>query len=246
MKQHLSITKSRQQQISEEISVKGFSIISGDAIQKDLLFFDIFSANNFIDSWNNLRLDNYMSDGGKYRYRRYSVFKYESESRQLIEKPFEPHFQEKSVNKLNGGRNRYFEPIENETKGNSVFINLMKFCISILADIKIPTSWHIEAHQFRIIANPSMCGFPTPEGIHRDGVNYVFMMLIGKENIIGGESHIYDNKKNLLFSYMLSNPLDCILLDDLKLMHGVSPIKSLASTKESYRDTLVLTFTELA
>jgi len=103
----------------------------------------------------------------------------------------------------------------------------------------------IEAHQFRIMTNAQDFGFPTPEGIHRDGVTYVFIMLISRKNIIGGESHLYDDQKQHFFSYFLENPLDCTFLDDEKLMHSVSAIQPSKDAQEGYRDTLVITFTKL-
>ncbi|MDB9390672.1 2OG-Fe dioxygenase family protein [Microcystis aeruginosa] len=105
--------------------------------------------------------------------------------------------------------------------------------------------WHIEAHQFRIMTNAQDFGFPTPEGIHRDGITYVFIMLISRKNIIGGESHLYDDQKQHFFSYFLENPLDCTFLDDEKLMHSVSAIQPSKDAQEGYRDTLVITFTKL-
>lgn len=238
----LLTTTSLKQRIVEEISTNRFSIISGNTIKNDVDFFDKLICKEFIDSWNNLRIDNHMNDGGKYRYRRYSVFKYKFDSKELIEKPGESHYQIKDVNYLNGDIQRYFEPIEDKIKNNFFLVNLIKFCIDVFEGIKGANTWHIESHQFRIIATPDMNGSPTPEGIHRDGVNYAFIMLIGKENVIGGESHIYDNTKNHMLSYMMENPFDCAFLDDTKLMHSVSPIVCKFKGNQSYRDTLVITF----
>jgi hypothetical protein len=70
-------------------------------------------------------------------------------------------------------------------------------------------------------------------------------MLVSRKNIIGGESHLYDNQKRHFFSYFLENSLDCTFLDDAKLMHSVSAIQPSKDAQEGYRDTLVITFTEL-
>lgn len=235
-------TTSLKQRIAEEVSTNHFYIISGDTIKNDCIFFDDLICKEFRDSWNNLRIDNYMNDGGKYRYRRYSVFKYKFDSKQLIEKPGESHYQIKDVNYLNGGIKRDFDSLENKIKNNVFFVKLIKFCIDVFEGIKGANNWHIETHQFRIIATPDINSFPTPEGIHRDGVDYAFIMFIGKENVIGGESHIYDNTEKYMTSYMMKNPFDCAFLDDTKLMHSVSPITCKYKGNQSYRDTLVITF----
>jgi hypothetical protein len=241
----LQTTTSLRQHIAKEVSVNRFCILNGDLIKNHSYFFDELVSKEFRDSWNNLRVDNHMNDGGKYRSRRYSVFNYKFHSKELIEKPGEQHYQEKAVNYLNGGLNRYFETIEDRIKNNSLFVNLIRFCIGVFEGIEGPNNWRIEPHQFRIKATAELNGSPTPEGIHRDGVKYVFIMFIGKENVIGGESHIYDNKKNHIISYMMEKPFDCAFLDDTKLMHSVSPIICNLSGNPSYRDTLVITFRNL-
>jgi hypothetical protein len=38
-------------------------------------------------------------------------------------------------------------------------------------------------HQFRIEARPGEQGKPTPEGMHRDGVDYVLVLLVDRRNI---------------------------------------------------------------
>jgi hypothetical protein len=240
----LLIPKPWLTEIEEQILTNGFSILTEGEFQNKL-FFEKSIWQEFRDSWNNLKLDTYMNDNGKYRHRRYSEFQYNQISRNLLEKPGEPHYQQKNFNQLNGGTNRYYEPLEYKTKANLVFVSIIDFCIKLFTELKPNRDWHLEVHQFRITTNSDFCGLPTPEGIHRDGVTYAFIMLAGKENVMGGESYIYDNQKQPIFNYILENPLDCAFLDDINLRHSVSPITPLASDKEGYRDTLVITFTEL-
>lgn len=201
---------------------------------------------SFKDSWNELKLDNCMNDGGKYRYRRYLTLEYDSSFNKIVEKPGEPHHQYKKFNDLNGGIKRYFDPVEEKIKNNLIFVSILDVCINLFKRTSLDRSWHIEVHQFRIIAKEDSQGLPTPEGIHRDGVTYAFIMLIERENVVGGESYIYDNHRNPLISYTLENPLDCSFLDDAHLLHSVSPVRPLANHKNAYRDTLVITFTEMA
>jgi hypothetical protein len=240
----LLIPKGFQDEALEQMLLNDFSTIKGNDF-KDSLFFEESIWQEFRESWNNLGVDNYMNDGGQYRSRLYSVFEYSHTFNKIIEKPGEPHYQYKQFNELNGGIKRYFAPMEDKTKSNLIFVSILDFCVKFFDHLKSDRDWHIEVHQFRIKANTNFQGLPTPEGIHRDGVTYTFIMLAGKENIVGGESHVYDDQKNYLLSYMLENSLDCAFLDDPKLMHSVSPIKPLSTQKEAYRDTLVITFTEM-
>ncbi|BBD63360.1 hypothetical protein NIES2109_62100 (plasmid) [Nostoc sp. HK-01] len=244
MSYSLLIPKPLTQEIQEQILYKHFSIVKGSDFQSKL-FFEENIWQEFRQTWNNLELDKYMNDQGKYRYRRYSVFDYNNVSRRLLEKVGEPHYQQAKFNQLNGGINRYYEPLEVKTKENLVFVSIIDFCIRLFTKMKANQNWHLEVHQFRILTNSDICGLPTPEGIHRDGVSYVFIMLIGKENVVGGESYIYDNQKKPIVNYCLENSLDCAFLDDTHLMHSVSPIRPYLSEKEGYRDTLVITFKEV-
>ena len=151
----------------------------------------------FKNSWNNLILDQCMKDGGTYRYRRYSVLSWDANYEKLILEPHQPHYQTLDYNTLNGGVFREFDPIEPHIAHNKCFQSILDFGISCINQCVYPsTHWHIEAHQFRIICDGKRAGKPTPEGIHRDGRDFVLIMFIDKKNVKGGKTTLYDlNKK---------------------------------------------------
>ena len=62
----------------------------------------------FADSWNDLGLDTYMADGGRYRKRRFSAFR--ASASQIERKPHQPHYQSRDYNALNGGIERWRNP----------------------------------------------------------------------------------------------------------------------------------------
>ena len=104
-------------------------------------------------------------------------------------------------------------------------------------------NYYIEAHQFRINAKVGIEGLPTPEGVHRDGVRFVMMVMVSRENIQGGITTIYDLNKKELSQFTLKNILDIAIVDDQKVFHGVSPIyKENLEKNYAYRDVLVITF----
>ncbi len=196
----------------------------------------------FCNSWDHLCLDAFMKDNGKYRYRRYSVFTWQAQSKQLVIEPKQPHYQTVDYNHLNGGVQREYETFENSVVFSPIFNRIMSFNISVLNTLHPNQDWHIEAHQFRILTSPDMKGLPTPEGIHRDGRNYVMMMFIDKKNITGGETTIYDLSKKPLLTHTLGIPSETVFVNDEMVMHGVSPIKANDSTHPASRDMLVVTF----
>ena len=104
-------------------------------------------------------------------------------------------------------------------------------------------SWRIELHQFRIEARPGEEGRPTPKGAHRDGVDYVLVLLIRRRNIAQGTTSIHAlGDRRLLGSFTLTEPFDAALVDDARVYHGVTPVEPLDPAHPAYRDVLVVTF----
>ena len=196
--------------------------------------------NDFQASWNDLPADQFLSDGGHYRYRRYSVFNWRyNQALELL--PHEPHYQSTYRNAMNGGIYRDYEAFKNNIIENIVLQEIIDWSITNIS-LHQEKKWRIQAHQFRIETNNTESGKPTPEGIHKDGADFILIMLLHRHNITGGVNHIYDKNKNLLFGTVLEELGDCILLDDRKVWHGVSEIHALDTSKIGYRDVLVLTF----
>ncbi len=196
--------------------------------------------NDFQASWNDLPADQFLSDGGHYRYRRYSVFNWRyNQALELL--PHEPHYQSTYRNAMNGGIYRDYEAFKNNIIENIVLQEIIEWSVTNISFYQ-EKKWRIQAHQFRIETNNTESGKPTPEGIHKDGADFILIMLLHRHNITGGVNHIYDNNKNLLFGTVLEELGDCILLDDRKVWHGVSEIHALDTSKTGYRDVLVLTF----
>ena len=100
----------------------------------------------------------------------------------------------------------------------------------------------VEAHQFRIEARPGQAGQPTPEGMHQDGVDWVLVLMIGRENIASGTTSIHGLDRTLLGSFTLEAPMDAALLDDHRVFHGVTPVQPLDDARPAHRDVLVLTW----
>ena len=100
----------------------------------------------------------------------------------------------------------------------------------------------METHQFRIEARPGETGQPTPEGLHRDGVDWVAVLLVRRENVASGVTSIYDLQKRPLGSFTLTAPMETALTDDMRVYHGVTAIEPLVTGEPAYRDVLVATF----
>ena len=97
--------------------------------------------------------------------------------------------------------------------------------------------WYVEAHQFRIDTTDGI-GRPTPEGAHRDGVDFVAVLFVGRANQ-GRRSRVFGcGPQGQRFT--LTEPWTCCCWTT-----SGSSTKALRCSpvgEHGYRDTLVLTF----
>lgn len=196
----------------------------------------------FAASWNDLRLDTYLPDGHRYRYRRHATFSVRSGETACRLEPHRPHYQGIDYNPLVGGIDRWFEPIEADIAASRALTSILAFCCRLFGALRPGTDWLIECHQFRIEARHDAPGRPTPEGVHRDGVDYVLVLLINRSNIESGTTTVHDLDGNLLGSFTLTTPLDAALVDDSRVKHGVTAVTAIDPALPAYRDVLVVTF----
>ena len=199
----------------------------------------------FADSWNDMPLDQYMADGGRYRRRRYAVLSALSDVGDIKLEPHQPHYQSLDYNTLNGGIPRNFEAIKSESINSRSMQAVLKFCQTVFSELMPSTPWHIECHQFRIEANSKETAKPTPEGVHRDGVEFVLVMMVKRQNISSGTTTMHDLEQKTLDSFTLTEPLDVAIVNDHRCMHGVTPIIPIDPDQPAYRDVLVITFKKL-
>ena len=194
----------------------------------------------FRDSWNRLELDRHMADGGRYRQRRHAVYVL---SRQRLERlPHQAHWQSRDYNRLNGGVERWFAPIEPEVGSGASLRRVLHYCAAVFGALAPEVGeWFTEVHQFRIEARAGEPGQPTPEGMHRDGVDYALVLLLRRDNIASGTTTIHCPDGRDLGSFTLTEPGDAVLLDDHRVFHGVTPVQPLDPALPAYRDVLVVT-----
>ncbi len=140
--------------------------------------------------------------------------------------PHQAHYQSRDYNPLHGGIERWFEPVAADIAAGTSLTTILAFCRALFERLE-PASraWHIETHQFRIEARTGQAGKPTPEGMHRDGVDYVLVLLIRRQNIRRGTTSIHDLDRHLLGSFTLTDPFDAALVHDARVYHGVTPVE---------------------
>ena len=194
----------------------------------------------FASSWDDLDVDRYRTAGD--RRRRFGVFSVDAAAT-ITREPHQPHVQQPEYNALFGGVERWFSPVADAIAASGTLAAILRFCVATFGGLDVrPAVWRVEVHQFRIEARAGLHGEPTPEGIHRDGVDFVLVLLIDRQNIVSGTTTVYDLRLHPLGSFTLSTPLDAALVDDHRVAHGVTPVAPLDPSRTGYRDVLVVTF----
>src|SRR5215813_1336247 len=80
----------------------------------------------FAASWDDLGVDTYMADGGRYRRRRFGVFR--AAPAGITRKPHQPHYQSRDYNTLNGGVERRFEPVTEAVARHPALTAILHAC----------------------------------------------------------------------------------------------------------------------
>jgi hypothetical protein len=230
--------------IAEEVRREGFAFRTGSDMRNMLRDSGPDDWLVFASSWEDLGLDLYMADGGRYRRRRFAALGVTGDT--ITRKPHQPHYQSRDYNPLNGGIQRWFEPVADAVATHAFTQRILSACaciFGVIASAEDPQApWHVEMHQLRIEAVAGTAGRPTPEGAHRDGVDWVCVMLINRRNVSSGITHIYDSQGGALRQFTLTDPLDTVFIDDTRVRHGVTSIAPLDPSQPAFRDVLILTF----
>lgn len=195
--------------------------------------------------WDDLPPDPHLKDGGRYRYRRHGCFVQTLDPPSLEPAPHRAHWQPTTYNALHGGMERWFEPLDPALPRNPAWAPLLAEMGHLFAAVRRPTGgrWYIESHPFRIDTTDGL-GRPTPEGAHRDGVDFVAVVFVGRDGIIGGETRVFEAAGPQGVRFTLERPWTAMLLDDARVIHESTPIQPAGGDGRpaGHRDTLVVTY----
>jgi hypothetical protein len=170
------------------LSQVGYALLSPPEFAQTLEL-ELGALETLSPSWNDLPRDAYLRDGGRYRSRRHSCF-VQNRPGGIVETPHRAHWQSTDYNALHGGIERWFEPIAPAIRSNPTWLRLLAGCGELFGSLRATPRWFIEAHQFRIDTAEGI-GRPTPEGAHRDGVDFVVVILVARRNVRGGETRVF-------------------------------------------------------
>ncbi|MFF7728844.1 2OG-Fe dioxygenase family protein [Streptomyces sp. NPDC008001] len=197
------------------------------------------AVEEFAESWEDLPADAHLGTDTPYRFRRYGRFRIRADRLEPL--PHAAFFQDASVNKVHGGVERLFAPLTGAVAGGEV---LRAVVHALRRHLPGPRAGMdaCGVHQIRVTATAGAEGHPAPEGVHQDGHCYVAQVLIRREDVRGAESCLYDLRRRPLHRAVLTAPLETIVLDDRRLLHGVSPVRPAPGAASGVRDMLLVDF----
>jgi hypothetical protein len=223
--------------VLDDIRVNGYAALTPQALA-ETAGVRLEELDTLRPGWDALPPDAYLRDGGRYRSRRHSCFIADGAGLHL--QPHRAHWQSLDYNALHGGMERWFEPVAPATLAHPGWTALLRTLAGWCSALDGAQPWYIEAHQFRIDTGDGI-GRPTPEGAHRDGVDFVAVILVGRSEIKGGETRVFEAEGPRGQRFTLLEPWSLLFLDDRRVIHESTPIQP-AGEAPGHRDTLVLTF----
>ena len=232
----LTPTITAPSQLTAALREHGYSAVSAAGL-RELTGAPADALDALKPSWDALPPDAYLRDGGHYRRRRHASFVVDGDRVTAV--PHRAHWQPLDYNALHGGLERWFEPVLPEVTAQPAWAQLLRSLSAVCSALKGSQPWYVEAHQFRIDTTDGI-GRPTPEGAHRDGVDFVAVLLVGRMGIKGGETRVFEANGPAGQRFTMTEPWTTLLLDDERVIHESTPIQPLAA--QGHRDTLVLTF----
>ena len=229
--------------IAEQLARDGFAYLSTPQLTT-LANIESKDCAALQELWVNLPADKYMPLESICRFRRYGSFHQYCTMNGLMDRleaaELRPHWQPEEYNRIYGGKERWFAPLTGLSQ-LSYWAQLLIGLGTIFRRVDHTNHWFIETHQIRVTSHLGI-GDPTPEGLHRDGVDFVAIILVNRQGIRGGITHIYSTKENTTTSIMLVDHCSALILADKKVLHRTSVIFSQQIDQPGWRDVLVLTY----
>jgi hypothetical protein len=196
------------------------------------------------NDWDHLEPDRHLKDGAAFRRRRYGRYYWSPEHGELLPLAHATYFQDESENAYAGGIPRAFAPLLADTMDNPFLHALVRTTFACLPVGKAREGkiWEVRIHQIRITASANEPGQPAPEGIHQDGTDFLTLHLVSRCNIVGGETTVYDLNRRPIERHTMVDPLDSLIFEDPRIMHGVTPVYPADGRTAGFRDILGIDF----
>jgi hypothetical protein len=222
---------------SAEVAANGYGWLNGAEL--DLNPEEARGLKDLAPLWDDLVLDPYLKVEGTTRLRRYSRYGLSVEPERIVRLPHQPFSQGEEHNVLFGDQEREFEPCPPELDENPYFRGLAGFMLQTLPYTN--SRWHMRTHMVRTLVSGDASALPSPEGVHRDGYDFIALHMIGRIGVTGGETMVYESGREVATGTLI-NPGDGLILDDQRFTHDASPILVTGGNNNGTRDVFLFGF----
>lgn len=187
-----------------------------------------------------LPVDQYLAaQGWHYRQRRYSRFRFDSD--RLILLPQKSFTQSEEVNPLFANVPRSFEPLDPDLFELQAFNDLVHLFLNALPGL--PTNYEIGVHQIRVLVNASLnihSAAPVPEGRHKDGVDFIGIYVVSRENVKGAVNLLSQTRNGPPVHQTELKAGQLLVINDREYWHDTTPIESV-NGQPAARDVFIFT-----
>jgi len=188
------------------------------------------------DSFNDLPETDHAD--GKYRLRKYSRVHAVASTGTLVDLGDNTFTQSEDYNKHQGGMVRKFESIDEKVLESNALSKLVR---AFFEACKIRKGQHeFDIHQMRVICKGGATQL-SPEGWHQDGYDYIAVIGIDRNNIIGGEMLLSTSKVDAPFLQATIDTGTLVVVDDSYLWHNGRSIQPIVDDIPAWMDVMVFT-----
>ena len=178
---------------------------------------------------------------GKYRLRKYSRV-HASPFGHVINLGHHPagdntFTQSKDYNKHQGGMARKFANIDTQVIESRAIREMIR---AFFDACKIEGDQKFDIHQMRVKCLGGATQL-SPEGWHQDGYDYIAVIGVDRNNIIGGEMLLSTSKVDAPFLQATIDTGTLVIVDDSYLWHNGRSIQPIDDNKPAWMDALIFT-----
>ena len=205
------------------------------------------------DSFNHLPIDKYNDEAIKSRlrvdcisptrFRRFAAFDVTIDGNEAIIECNDTQSFRQNVDDYRMNE-RVFHPLEPEIRGSPFLCSFIaRFAFLVNTIDPGSSSYSVSLHQVRQVSYPHIAASNSPEGVHRDGADYIVSAcILNKFNVKGGESIVFhENKEDVLYQTVLGVN-EGIFQRDTRLWHTVTPIECDDDNYIAVRDLIGMDF----
>ena len=117
---------------------------------------------------------------------------------------------------------------------------LSELAAAFLMSCNITVQHEFDIHQMRVICRGGATQL-SPEGWHQDGYDYIAVIGVDRNNIIGGEMLLSTGKGETPFLQATIDTGTLVIVDDGYLWHNGRSIQPIDDSKPAWMDVMVFT-----